>query len=282
MRPHTPGNEPGLAEPAHASEGGTPAAWKRFSLAALLPGREAVKCRHCGSTDVRPSHKATSKSEYVVYRCRSCKHHFKVVSAKPRSQAMVSIVLFLLVVAGVGVSLFMSADPVAEHPRFDTQDSRALAKTEAAAKKGNVQAQYDLGWSYWQRDDYAKALPLLRSAAERGHIEAKYLLGLAYLNGRGTVQNYRAALEQFTQAADHGHLEAQFQLGIFHRDGLATPPDREAAYMWLNIAAARGHAEALAMRERLTMIMKGEEIMRAQEASTETHKRLAGKAPAKP
>lgn len=244
-------------------------------IAALLPGKERVTCRHCGSTDVRPSHKASPGSEHVVYRCRACKHHFKVVSARPRIQAMASVGLFLLVVAGVVASFFMSAPPeVVYQPRVDMQDSQAVAMTQAAAKKGDIQAQYDLGWAYWQRDEYQQALPLIKSAASRGHVEAQYLLGQAYLHGKGTVQNYRAALEQFTLAAEQSHLEAEYQLGIFYRDGLATPRNRETAYVWLNIAAAQGHADALAMRDRLTMVMKGEEILRAQEASAQMHQKL--------
>lgn len=252
-------------------------------IASLLPGKEKVTCRHCGSTDVRPSHKATPGSEHVVYRCRACKHHFKVVSTRPRIQAMVSVALFLLVAGGVATSFFMSGTPeVVYQPRVDMQDSQAVAKTQAAAQKGDIQAQYDLGWSYWQRDDYLQALPLIKAAASRGHAEAQYLLGQAYLHGRGTVQNYRAALEQFTLAAEQSHLEAEYQLGIFYRDGLATPRNRETAYVWLNIAAARGHADALALRDRLTLVMKGEEILRAQEASTQVHKRLSALEPTRP
>jgi TPR repeat protein len=183
----------------------------------------------------------------------------------------------------VAISFFMSATPEVEYqPRVDMRDSVVVAKTQAAARKGDVQSQYDLGWTYWQRDDYSQALPLIKAAASQGHVEAQYLLGQAYLHGRGTVQNYRAALEQFTQAANQGHLDAEYQLGIFYRDGLATPRNRETAYVWLNIATARGHADALALRDRLSRIMTGEEILRAPEASTETHKRLNGQVPAKP
>ena len=282
MKPSTPESETGLSDtldpPAKS-----PAPTKKISIASLLPGKGGVTCRHCGSTDVRPSHKATADSQHVVYRCRACKHHFKAVSARPRIHAAISVVLFLLVVVGVAASFFMSATPeVIYQPRVDMQDSQALAKKQAAAGKGDIQAQYDLGWAYWQHGDYANALPWIKAAASRGHVEAQYQLGLAYLNGQGTVQNYRAALEQFTQAADQGHLEAQYQLGIFYRDGLATLRNRETAYVWLNIAAARGHIDALALRDRLTMVMSGEEISRAQETSAQLHKRLGGTEPAKP
>jgi hypothetical protein len=280
MKPMTSGHPPELEEEG-AEHSARPLPPSKSGLSALLPGRENVTCRHCGSTDVRPSHKASGRTEYIIYRCRACKHHFKVVSSRPRTQAMLSVGLFLLVVTGVVVSFFMGATPEVEYaPRVDLQDTQTVAKTQSAAKQGNPQAQYDLGLTHWHNENYQEALPLIRAAADRGHAEAQYLLGMAYMEGRGIVQNYRGAMEQFSKAAEQGHLESEYQMGIFYRDGLASPRNRETAYVWLNVAAAQGHAEALAQRERLTMIMTGEEILRAQEASTQMHQKLTAKGPA--
>lgn len=254
---------------------------KGTALSALFPPKETIACRHCGSTDVRPSHKTSSSSGYVIYRCRNCKHHFKVASPRSRIQAYLSIGLFLLIVAGVAASFILTSDPEVEYqPRVDARDPVALNKAVTSAKQGDPQAQYDLGLTYWHDTNYAEALPLLRAAAEKGHDDAQYLLGMAYTEGQGIVQNYRGAMEYFTKAAQQGHLEAEYRLGIFHRDGLATPQNRETAYAWLNVAAARGHPDALAARDRLAMIMTGEEIIRAQEASAHLHEKLSGKVPA--
>lgn len=249
-------------------------------LTALLPGREAITCRHCGSTDVRPSHKASGSSEYVVYRCRACKHHFKVVSARPRIQAYVSIGLFLLVLGGVVAGFFFNSTPDDDAiPAEVAQVAATSPGQQANLQQKNPQAQYDLGLTYWHNQQYKEALPLIRSAATRGHADAQYLMGMAYLEGRGIVQNYRGAMDYFSKAAEQGHLDAEYQLGIFHRDGLATPRDRETAYIWLNIAAAQGHTEALASRERLTLAMSREEIIRAQEASAQIHQKIDSKSP---
>lgn len=253
---------------------------RKQGLSALLPGKETITCRHCGSTDVRPSHKATGRSDYVVYRCRACKHHFKVVSNRPRIHAIISVFVFLLVVLGVGISFFMSAtsdDEGLEYlPRVDMADKKTLPQAQVDVKKGDSQSQYEFGKAYWHREDYVNALPWLKAAADQGHVEAQYLLGMAYLQGRGTVQNYRTALEQFTKAADRGHIDAEYELGLIYRDGLSVPRDRETAYVWLNLAAAQGHAEALALRERLSMAMTGDEIVRAQDTSAQLHKKMIG------
>lgn len=264
----------------------TPTASSKANVfTALFSPREEIVCRHCGSTDVRPSHKASRSSEYAVYRCRTCKQHFKVVSARPRIHAYLSIGVFLLILGGVAASFIMSSDPEAEYqPRIDARDPIALSKVKTGAQQGDPQAQYDLGLTYWRDANYAEALPLLRAAATAGHADAQYLMGMAYLNGQGIVQNYRDAMEYFNKAAQQGHLEAEYRLGIFHRDGLSTSQDREQAYAWLNVAAAKGHPDALAARDRLAMAMTGEQIVRAQETSAQLHDTLSGKnsAPALP
>lgn len=247
----------------------------------ILPGREGITCRHCGSTDVRPSHKSGAGEGYVVYRCRNCKQHFKVASVRPRLRGPMGAALFLIAMAAVAIGFYFSTTPTVQYqPPGDMENAQAMAKARDLASKGDAQAQYFLGRTYWQQDQYAQALPWLKAAAERGHAEAQFMLGQAYQYGRGTVQNFRAAQEQFSRAAEQGHLDAEYQLGIFHRDGLAGPPNKEIAYVWLNLAAAQGHADALILRDKVTMAMTGEEILRAQAASTDKlDKLLAQHAP---
>jgi hypothetical protein len=249
----------------------------------ILPGKEEISCRHCGSTDVRPSHKREAGEGYVVYRCRACKQHFKVASVRPRLRGPAGVALFLIAVIGVAVGFYLRATPtVQDEPPGDMQNTQALAKARDLASKGDAQAQYLLGRMHWQKGEYAKSLPWLKAAADRGHAEAQYLLGQAYQYGRGTVQDFLAAHEQFTRAAEQGHLDAEYRLGIFYRDGLAGPASKETAYVWLNLAAAQGHADALILRDKVSMAMTGEEILRAQAASARVQKRLVTPAAATP
>lgn len=243
-----------------------------------LPEPDVIKCRHCGSTQVRPSHKPSGDGSRVTYRCQSCKRHFRVDAGLPRSKiAFVGVALLAAVLLAVMASQFIGGPTEAESPpAVELINGVSLEQTQKNAQQGNPQAQYDLGWTYWKNAEYQKSFPWIKAAASHGHSEAEYLLGMAYLNGRGTVQNYRSALEQFTKAAQKGHLEAQYRLGIFYRDGLATPSNKESAYLWLNIAAAHGHEEALQYRDKLAVTMTTEEITRAQEASAQAITRLEG------
>lgn len=181
-----------------------------------------------------------------------------------------------IVVIALAASL-LNTDPadVPFKAELETAKQDQLAKLQKEVKKGDPQAQYDLGRAHWLNAEYQQAFPLLKAAAEHGHVEATFQLGLAYLNGLGTLQNYRAALDHFTKSAQQGHLEAEYRLGLLYRDGLATPPSKEDAYLWLNIAAARGHEDALLYRDKLAAVMSSQELHRAQEASTQTNDKLS-------
>lgn len=250
---------------------------KKTILPSLTTSSEAIKCRHCGSTQVRPSHKSSDRpSKATTYRCQVCKRHFRIGSRWPIKQlALAGGVLAVLILVVLASTQLMTnpadvayEDPVALHH----QD--ALANLEKIAKQGVPQAQYDLAQHYWQDGNFQRAFPWLKAAADQGHIDAEYLVGMAFLNGRGTLQNYRSALASFIKAAEQGHLDAEYRLGILYRDGLASPPDKEAAYLWLNIAAAGGHEEALHLRDKLTGLMNTDELHRAQEASAQTSAKL--------
>ncbi len=258
-----------------------------------LPGDDAsaaaspagTLCPHCGSDDVRVSHRHSGNSGHVTYRCRACKRHFRVAAAKDHKKLLTGLAAGGAVLVAVVFGLLDPDDPPAGGRgavTISADDQARLKHYETAAKRGDLEAQSELGRIHWQRGEYPEALPWLHAAAGREHAEAEYLLGMAHLQGRGTVQNYRAALEQFTKAAEHGQLDAQYQLGIFHRDGLATTASKENAYLWFNLAAARGHADALVMRDRLAAVMSGEELLRAQEASQQALRRFEGAKAAPP
>jgi len=184
-------------------------------------------------------------------------------------------VLAVVVIALAASLLKTDPSDVPFKAELETAKQDQLAKLQNEVKKGDPQAQYDLGRTHWLNAKYQQAFPLLKAAADQGHVEATFQLGLAYLNGLGTLQNYRAALEHFTKSAHQGHLEAEYRLGLLYRDGLATPPSKEDAYLWLNIAAARGHEDALLYRDKLAAAMSSQELHRAQEASAQTNSKLS-------
>ena len=74
--------------------------------------------------------------------------------------------------------------------------------------------------------------------AKRGDINAQFNLALRYLCGEGCEVNSSKARDWFEKAANQGDADAQFNLGIMlNEDG-----DAAAAKRWFQEAAAQGNA----------------------------------------
>ena len=76
--------------------------------------------------------------------------------------------------------------------------------------------------------------------AKRGDINAQFNLAVRYLCGEGCEVNSSKARDWFEKAANQGDADAQFNLGIMlNEDG-----DAAAAKRWFQEAAAQGNAGA--------------------------------------
>ena len=71
----------------------------------------------------------------------------------------------------------------------------------------------DAGVDAAKRGDYATALKHLRPLAEQGHAEAQYWLGWMYFNGQGVRRDPKEAVRWFRKAAEQGQIRAQRMLG---------------------------------------------------------------------
>ena len=91
-----------------------------------------------------------------------------------------------------------------------------------AAKKGDAEAQYQLGKGYldyvsgedfWNFPiDEKKGIKWLRKAAEQGHADAQFRLGWAYTCS-SVPKNPVEGIKWFRKAAEQGHARAQCELG---------------------------------------------------------------------
>jgi TPR repeat protein len=124
------------------------------------------------------------------------------------------------------------------------QYAAALKLFEAAAQKGNREAQHTLGYMYrdgmgTKRND-TKAIAWYRRAAEQGYAPAEYNLGLMYAQGEGARADPAAARRWFRRAADHGSLEAQVKLAEI----AIVDEQYEEAFLWFSKAADQDNADA--------------------------------------
>jgi len=101
-------------------------------------------------------------------------------------------------------------------------------------------ADFDKGFSAFQRGDYATALREWTPLAEQGHAKAQHNLGLMYRQGMGVEKDFTAAAEWYRRAAEQGIAIAQHNLGVLYYEGDGVEQDYTAAAEWYRRAAEQG------------------------------------------
>lgn len=125
-----------------------------------------------------------------------------------------------------------------------------LAKDIEAAKTGDPQSQYQLGFKYYLgaagAQDFNEAVRWYEAAATQGHTEAQYKLAKMKSQGHGIDRDDEAALRWFSAAGEQGHPEALFSLGELYAQGRGVDQAAREAYRWLHAAWKRFDAELAA------------------------------------
>lgn len=119
-----------------------------------------------------------------------------------------------------------------------------IAKTEALAQQGDVEAMARLGAMYLGKEsaqDAEKALAWFRKAAKGGHSGAELMIGDFYSRGLVVEQSDSKALEWIRKSALHGNAYGQARLGYMYLYGQGVEKDYQNANLWLQEAAIQGH-----------------------------------------
>lgn len=123
-----------------------------------------------------------------------------------------------------------------------------LARVTAEARRGNAEAQYQLGAYYHDESggppDYQTAAIWFRKAAQQGHAFAQFALGEMCLNGEGMIPDELEAAKWITKAAEQGFAPAQDELAAMCSQGMGVAPDPGEALNWATKAAEQGYPEA--------------------------------------
>ena len=132
---------------------------------------------------------------------------------------------------------------------YDKADyATALRELEPLAKKGNAQAQSQLGRMFGLGQGVAKdpraSAEWFNLAAQQGVVEAQSILGYMYLVGEGSPQNNAKALEWTRKAAEKGDAMAQYNLAVMHGEEFGIKKNPAESLKWLRKAAEQGHADA--------------------------------------
>ncbi|MEW6159091.1 MAG: hypothetical protein AB1813_16825 [Verrucomicrobiota bacterium] len=90
-----------------------------------------------------------------------------------------------------------------------------------------------------------RAVEYWEKAARQGEAEAQFNLGWALHNGSGIQANIEAARQWYEKAAAQNYAPAQFNLGLMYENGLGAPRDLAHAAQWYRKAANLGDIQAL-------------------------------------
>ena len=84
----------------------------------------------------------------------------------------------------------------------------------------DVLSDNDIGYKYYQKGNYKKALKIWTVEAEEGNKEAIYNIGLLYFFGNGVEKNLPVAFEYCQKSAFMGSPRAQNNLAFMYNKGL--------------------------------------------------------------
>ena len=184
-----------------------------------------------------------------------------------------SVAALLLLVAGMGLA-----------------DDAETARLRQAAEQGEPGAQRALGRLYLRgngvEQNACESARWYHRAAVQGDRLAQHRLGELYATA-GALQDYTTAAWWYRRAAEQGHTAAQLRLGQLYRDGNGVPQDYVAAYRWIHLAALESSEPSdIALpsgvtvrllytahdeRDRLALLMSGEQIAEARRAARDWH-----------
>lgn len=165
----------------------------------------------------------------------------------------------------------LAARPVAAE--WSTGETKFITELRTKADSGDVNAQYQLGNSYFVgvgiAKNYGEAVRWFSKAANAGNAQAQSALGNMYLSGYGVPKDISEALKWWRKAAEQHNADALDQLGFAYLLGDGVPRDYIKAYMWFNLAASRGDKHAIKDRDSVAKYMNAEMIAEAQRQQAE-------------
>jgi S1-C subfamily serine protease len=165
------------------------------------------------------------------------------------------------------VPLFIIAIFTFNAPKCHSANS--IEDLKKAAVQGNAQAQYELGWAYFNGNQVSKnpaeAGKWWRKAADQGHVDAQFWTATSYKY----ANNFAEAIKWYLKAAKQGHVDSQNNLALCYVLGEGVPKNEIEALAWFNIAAASGDKDAVKSREMLEGQIGSQARLLAQQRSKE-------------
>lgn len=115
-----------------------------------------------------------------------------------------------------------------------------------------------------------RSAEILRPFAERGFSLAEIQLGELLETGPEGLRDRQAAVELYQKAVNKGVPRAFYLLGRIFQNDTASADSLKNAYKYFNLGAYFGDADCPAAREKITVKLPLDEIVKAQQESAQT------------
>jgi TPR repeat protein len=145
--------------------------------------------------------------------------------------------------------------------------SAAVGWFRKAAEQGQAMAQFNMGEAYRTGTavdkDPEQAVRWYAMAADQGLAVAQHFLGVAYASGQGVPKDFGAAMRNYRKAAEQGHPDAQYNLGLMYAFARGVPQDKVLAYFFVKTAATQGSRLAVKGAPVVAAKMTGDQLAEA-------------------
>ncbi|MBT6278283.1 MAG: hypothetical protein HOI95_29625 [Chromatiales bacterium] len=185
-----------------------------------------------------------------------------MATARPRHHLLICLLVAVAVLPAV--ANFDKGFSAWDRGNYET----ALKEFRKAANGNDANAQNHLAQMYEDgqgtRVDLAKAVHWYTIAANADHPAAQLNLGRLYRSGKGVQQSDQEAVRWYRAAANQGLAIAQFFMGLMYDTGKGVPSDYVKAYKWFDLAARQGDPDARHKRDRLAQHMTPTQVVEAE------------------
>lgn len=119
---------------------------------------------------------------------------------------------------------------------------------------------YGKAKSLYQKGNYLEAEQYYDRAAKKGNVNAMYELGVMCIEGNLIPRNGEKAIKLLEKASKEGHIDAAYRLGIAYTEG-EFEKDAEKGMHFIRIAALGGNTEAQSIIVAQNMMSIAENIL---------------------
>ena len=120
---------------------------------------------------------------------------------------------------------------------IETQEfDKAVPILKQAAKLGNAESQYNLGYCYQAgigvEQNSEKAIEWYSKSAEKGFNDGLYAMMMAYGSGDGVEQDYKKAFSFALKCAENGDETCMFNVINYYKEGMGTDKNIDKMLEW--------------------------------------------------